>query len=53
MASASIRMNVKNYADVTHYTHFDLPNSPYHTWPHPITAYYSFKYFFDWPKSQR
>ena len=26
-------------------THLDLQNSPYHTWPHPITANYSFKYF--------
>ena len=45
MASASFHMNLKTYADEAHNTHFDLQNYPYHTWPHPITANYSFKYF--------
>ena len=45
MASASFHMNVKTHADEAHNTYFDLQNSPYHTWPHPITGNYSFKYF--------
>ena len=51
MPSASFRMNVKICADEAQNTQFDLQNS----WPHPITANFSFKYFFvaDWPKSQR
>ena len=55
MLLASFRMNAKYYVDEAHNTHFDLQNSPYHTWLHSITANYSFKYFpvSDWPKSQR
>ena len=45
MLSASFRMNAKYYVDEAHNTHFDLQNSPYHTWPHPITANHSFNYF--------
>ena len=45
MPPASFRMNVKNYADQVKNTHLDLQNSAYHTWPHTITANYSFKYF--------
>ena len=45
MASASFRVNLKTHADEAHNTHFDLQNSPYHTWPHPITGNYSFIYF--------
>ena len=46
MASASFHMNVKTHTDEAHNTHFDLQNSPYRTWPHPITANYSFEYLF-------
>ena len=55
MASASFRMNVKIYADKAQNTQFDLQDSKYHFWPHPITVNFSFKYFFvaDWPKSKR
>jgi len=55
MPSASFRMNVKICADKAQNTQLDLQNSPYHTWPHPITANALFKYFFvaDWPKSKR
>ena len=45
MASASFHMNVNTHVDEAHKTHFDLQNSPYHTWPHTITGNYSFKYF--------
>ena len=55
MASASFHMNVNTHVDEAHKTHFDLQNSPYHTWPHTVTGNYSFKYFSvsHWPKSQR
>ena len=46
MASARFHMNVNTNPDEAHNKHFDLQNSPYHTWPHPITAnHYSFKIF--------
>ena len=45
MLSASFRMNAKYYVDKAQSTHFDLQNSPYHTWPHLITANHSLKYF--------
>ena len=33
MASARFRVNVSTHADEAHNTHFDLQNSPDHTWP--------------------
>ena len=46
MVSASFRVNLNIHAGEAHNTQFDLQNSPYHTWPHPITADYSFEYLF-------
>ena len=45
MASASFHINLKTHADEAHNIHFDLQNSPDHTWPHPITANYSLNIF--------